>query len=39
LKYVWIVSVPFGVLACIACLFLGDIGSYMTGRVAATNKR
>lgn len=39
LKYVWIVSVPFGVLATVACLFLGDIGSYMTDRVAAVNKR
>lgn len=39
LRYVWITSVPFGVLSCIACLFLGDIGSYMTNHVAAINKR
>jgi len=39
LRYVWITSIPFGVLACVACLFLGDIGSYMTNRVAAVNKR
>lgn len=35
LKWVWITSIPFGVCAIIACLFIGDIGKYMTNRVAA----
>jgi hypothetical protein len=35
LKWVWISSIPFGVCAIIACLFIGDIGKYMTNRVAA----
>ena len=35
LKWVWITSIPFGVCAIIACFFIGDIGKYMTNRVAA----
>jgi hypothetical protein len=38
LKYVWYVSVPFGVLACIAAASLGNIGKYMTNRIAANIK-
>lgn len=38
LKYVWYVSIPFGVLACIACALLGDIAKYMTNRIAAVNR-
>ncbi len=35
LKYVWLSSISFGVCAIIACLFIGNIGKYMTNRVAA----
>ncbi|KAH0845698.1 hypothetical protein AYO21_05907 [Fonsecaea monophora] len=35
LKYVWLTSIAFGGCAIIACLFIGNIGKYMTNRVAA----
>ena len=35
LRWVWISSIPFGVIACIACCFLPPTTKYMTGRVAA----
>ena len=35
LKYVWLTSIPFGVISIIACLFIGSITKYMTNRVAA----
>jgi len=35
LKYVWLSSISFGCCAIIACLFIGNIGKYMTSRVAA----
>lgn len=34
LKYVWICSIPFGVLAFISCCFLPSIKKYQTNRVA-----
>ena len=34
LKYVWYTSTPFGVLACVACLFLGNVRPYLTRRIA-----
>jgi hypothetical protein len=34
LKYVWICSIPFGVLAVISCCFLPSIKKYQTNRVA-----
>ena len=36
LKWVWITSIPFGVIAIGMCLFIGNITKYMTNRVAAT---
>ena len=38
LTYVWYTSVPFGVCACVACLFLGNNSRYVTSRVAARIK-
>jgi hypothetical protein len=35
LKYVWLISIAFGVCATVACIFLGDISKYMTNRIAA----
>ena len=35
LKYVWYTSLPFGILACVACLFLGNSSRLMTNRIAA----
>lgn len=35
LKYVWYTMMPFGVLSCLACLALGNVGKFMTNRVAA----
>jgi hypothetical protein len=35
LKKVWLVSIPFGVCAIIACCFLGNTSRFMTNRVAA----
>jgi hypothetical protein len=35
LAYVWYTSIAFGTLACIACLFLGNVRPYLTHRVAA----
>ena len=34
-RVVYIIAVPFGVLACIACLFLGDMSRTMNYRVDA----
>lgn len=34
LAYVWYASIPFGVLAILACCFLPDIKKYQTNRVA-----
>jgi hypothetical protein len=36
LKWVWITSIPFGVIAIIMCIFIGNVTKYMTNRVAAT---
>lgn len=35
LKWVFITSIPFGVLALVASFFLGDVNKYMTNRIAA----
>lgn len=35
LKFVWYISIPFGVLATICSFFIGNIESYMTNRIAA----
>jgi hypothetical protein len=35
LRMVWLVSIPFGVCAIIACCFLGNTSKFMTNRVAA----
>lgn len=35
LKYVFITSIPFGVLAICAAFFIGDVSKYMTDRVVA----
>ena len=35
LKWVWIATIPFGVLAIITCCFLPPTTKYMTNRVAA----
>ena len=34
-RVVWIIAAPFGVVACIGCLFLGDLQSTMNYRVDA----
>jgi hypothetical protein len=36
LKFVWYTSIPFGVLAVVACIFLPSIKSYQTNRVAVS---
>ena len=36
LKYVFYTSIPFGILALVAAIFLGDIAPYMTNRIVAT---
>jgi hypothetical protein len=38
LAYVWYVSIVFGVLSIIACLFLGNVRPYLTNRIAAELK-
>lgn len=35
LRMVWLVTIPFGVAAIVACCFLGNTGKFMTNRVAA----
>ncbi|OAL24346.1 hypothetical protein AYO22_05722 [Fonsecaea multimorphosa] len=35
LKYVWYTMLPFGILSCAACLGLGNVGKFMTNRIAA----
>jgi hypothetical protein len=35
LRMVWLVSIPFGVCAILACCFIGNTSQYMTNRVAA----
>jgi hypothetical protein len=39
LKYVWYTGLPFGILACVACLFLGNSSTLMTNRIAANIRR
>jgi len=39
LKYVWYVSICFGVLSCVACCFLGNVRPYLTYRVAVELER
>jgi hypothetical protein len=34
LSYVWYTSIAFGLLAIVACLFLGDMKRFMTNRIA-----
>lgn len=34
LKWVWIASIPFGILAIITCIFIPSIKKYQTNRVA-----
>jgi hypothetical protein len=34
LAYVWYSSISFGVIACIACLFIGNVRPYLTQRIA-----
>lgn len=38
LKYVWYISIPFGVLATISSFLIVNIESYMTNRIAARIK-
>jgi hypothetical protein len=38
LVYVWYMSIAFGVLSIIACLFLGNIRPYLTHRIAVELK-
>jgi hypothetical protein len=38
LAYVWYVSIAFGVLSTIACLFLGNVRPYLTHRIAVELK-
>jgi hypothetical protein len=38
LAYVWYVSITFGVMSIIACLFLGNIRPYLTHRIAVELK-
>jgi hypothetical protein len=38
LAYVWYVSIAFGVVSIIACLFLGNIRPYLTHRIAVELK-
>lgn len=35
LKWVWYISIPFGVCAIITSFFVGDVSKYMTNRIAA----
>jgi hypothetical protein len=37
LRYVWYVSIPFGVVATICCLFLPNIRRFMTNKVAVVS--
>ena len=34
-RVVWVIAAPFGVLGCIGCFFLGDVGKTMNYRVDA----
>ena len=36
LKYIFYTSIPFGILALVSAIFLGDISPYMTNRIVAT---
>ena len=38
LRNLWLVSITFGALAIVACIFLGNLRPYMTNRIAATVK-
>jgi hypothetical protein len=35
LKYVWYISLVFGVCSIVACCFIGNMNRYMTNRIAA----
>jgi hypothetical protein len=35
LRMVWLISIPFGVCAIVACCFIGNTQKFMTNRVAA----
>ena len=39
LKYVWYASLPFGILACVACALLGNSSKFLTNRIAAHIRR
>lgn len=39
LKYVWYTMLPFGLLSIGACLSLGNVGKFMTNRIAASIRR
>ena len=34
MKYVWYASIPFGIIACVCCLFMPNLKRYLTYRVA-----
>ncbi|KIW21582.1 hypothetical protein PV08_02162 [Exophiala spinifera] len=38
LRYVWYVSIPFGVLSVVGCFLIGDISRFMTNRIAVQIK-
>lgn len=38
LRYVWYTSIPFGILAIIACCFLKDSRKYLTNRISVGMK-
>jgi hypothetical protein len=39
LKYIWYTMLPFGILSIVACLSMGNIGKFMTNRIAANIRR
>jgi hypothetical protein len=39
LKYIWYTMLPFGILSIGACLCLGNVGKFMTNRIAANIRR
>ena len=39
LKYVWYTALPFGILACVACVLIGQPSSLLTNRIAANIRR
>ncbi len=38
LKYVWYVSIPFGILSIMGCFLIGDVSKFMTNRIAVQIK-